>query len=191
MDIQLIGVSKSFNQKPVLNNLTLTFREGRRNCLMGPSGIGKTTVTNLILGLIRPDAGTIKGCEGKGFAAVFQEDRLIEHWDAVDNIKLVCDKSVTGSQINNELRAVGLSNVDGKAVRDFSGGMRRRVTIVRALMAKSEILILDEPLKGLDEELKNQIIDYIKEKTKGKTVIIVTHDKEELLIFDANLVSME
>lgn len=191
MDIQFIGVSKSFNNKLVLNNLTLTFREGMRNCLMGPSGVGKTTVTNLILGLIRPDAGTVQGCRGKRFAAVFQEDRLIEHWDAVDNIKLVCDKSITCSQIKNELEAVGLSDVDGKVVRDFSGGMRRRVTLVRALMAKSEILILDEPLKGLDDELKKHIIDYIKEKTEGKTVIIVTHDKEELQLFDANLVSME
>lgn len=191
MDIQFIGVSKSFNNKLVLNNLTLTFREGMRSCLMGPSGVGKTTVTNLILGLIRPDAGSIQGCRDKRLAALFQEDRLIEHWDAVDNIKLVCDKSVTSSQIQYELRAVGLSDVDGKAVRDFSGGMRRRVAIVRALMAKSEILILDEPLKGLDEELKKQIIDYIKEKTEGKTVIIVTHDKEELQLFDAYLVSME
>lgn len=179
MDIKFTQVSKSFQDKPVLKDLNLTFPEGRMTCLMGPSGSGKTTIINCILGLGRPDSGEITGTEDKLVAAVFQEDRLIEHWDAIKNIKLVCDKTVTAEQVLDELKEVGLEEALKKPVREYSGGMRRRVAIVRAMLAKSELIILDEPFQGLDDRIKEQVIDYIKRKTLGKTVILVTHDRED------------
>ena len=190
MSIQLIGVTKGFDDKLLFENLNLTLSQEQRYCLMGASGSGKTTLVQMLMGFVKPDSGEIKGTTQIRIAAVFQEDRLIEHWDAVKNIKLVCDRSVTAQEIQLELRQVGLEEEIGKAVRFYSGGMRRRVAIVRALLARSDLLILDEPFKGLDEALKLQVMNYIRKKSEGKTVLLVTHDKDDADRFDANRITL-
>jgi len=190
VDIQLIHITKSFGEKKVLQDVTITFPVGRISCLMGASGIGKTTLINLIMGIDQPDWGELLGCKNLRMAAVFQEDRLIEHWDAVKNIRLVCGKQVTKEQIEKHLQEVGLLEVQDKPVSSFSGGMRRRVVLVRAMLAKSELLIMDEPLKGLDNEMKLQVIEYIKRNMNGRTVIIVTHDKEEAESLNAQIITL-
>ncbi len=190
MDITLRHITKQFSQKTVLQDLNVVFLEGRINCLMGASGIGKTTAVHIIMGLVKPDSGEILGCQGKRVAAVFQEDRLIEHWSAIKNIKLVCGKEVSEEQIILELNCLGIEAYYDKPVIDFSGGMRRRVAIVRALLAESDLIILDEPFRGLDEALKLRVIDYIKERTKKKSVIIVTHEKKDVELLGAHLVTM-
>ncbi len=191
MDIRFTQVSKSFREKPLFENLNISLPEGRLSCLMGPSGIGKTTIINCIMGLTEPDSGEITGTEGKRIAAVFQEDRLIEHWDAVKNVKLVCDKAVTEQQILAELEEVGLKDITHKPVRDYSGGMRRRVAIVRAMLAQSDLVLLDEPFQGLDDARKEQVMDYVKRKARGKTVILVTHDREEAERLEADLIFLD
>ncbi|NLK28064.1 MAG: ABC transporter ATP-binding protein [Clostridiales bacterium] len=188
MDIRMIQVSKQYGANQVLKDLNLTFQEGRCHCLMGPSGIGKTTVINLLMGLENPDSGSILGMEGRRVAACFQEDRLIEHLDAISNVKLVCDKRITKEIVEEELNKVGLIDYIDKPVSALSGGMKRRVAIVRALLASSDLVIMDEPFKGLDQELKYRVINYIIEKTKGKTLIIITHDKEDVKRLEANLI---
>lgn len=187
MEIQLLHVTKSFGEHRLFTDLNLSFREGHIHCIMGASGSGKTTLLSMLMRLEKPDSGEIKGMEGKRIAAVFQEDRLIEHWDAIRNVKLTCAKTVTTQDIDIELKKVGIDEGRGKTVRQFSGGMRRRVAIVRALLAESDILILDEPFKGLDEETKKQVMAYVKENTRGKTVLLVTHDKEEAKELGAEL----
>lgn len=189
MDIQLVHICKRYGEKMVFTDLNLTFVQGHLSCLMGASGIGKTTLINLILGLTKADSGQIIGCRDRKCTAVFQEDRLIEHWDAVRNIRLVCSKTVTAEQVRRELHQVGIEDFD-KSVSEFSGGMRRRVALVRAIMAKGDILVLDEPFKGLDEELKSRMIAYVKQNTKDKTVIVVTHDKEEARLLEAEVITL-
>lgn len=191
MDIQLLHLSKCFDKKQVLNDVNLTFMEGYVNCLMGASGIGKTTILHLLMGLVKPDAGKILGMEDRRVAVIFQEDRLIEHWNAVENVRLVCDKQVTQKMIEEEFQKVGLEEYKEKPVRSLSGGMRRRVAIVRAMLAQSNLVIMDEPFKGLDESLKNTVIAYVRQKTAGKTVILVTHDKEEIPLLEGKLLLME
>lgn len=190
MDIKLLNINKQFNNKPVIKDLSLSFPVGRISCLMGSSGIGKTTLINLIMGLEKPDSGEIIGLEDKIISPVFQEDRLIEHWDTINNIKLVCPKEVSDKDIEAELSKVGLYEDRSKAVITLSGGMRRRVVLLRALLSNGNLIILDEPFKGLDEELKIKVIDYVKEKTKGKTVIIVSHDIKDAELLEAIQVRM-
>ncbi|HHU72808.1 MAG TPA: ABC transporter ATP-binding protein [Clostridiales bacterium] len=190
MDIKLLHINKQFDNKPVLKDLSITFPQGRISCLMGPSGIGKTTLINLIMGLEKADSGTITGLEDKIISPVFQEDRLIEHWDAINNIKLVCSKDVTNKIIEDELNKVGLYEDRYKPVLTLSGGMRRRVALLRALLHDGNLLILDEPFKGLDKELKNRVIEYVKEKAKGKTVILVTHDLKDAELLEAIQIRM-
>jgi len=190
MDIQVIQLSKQYEDKMIFHNLNATFQEGRINCLMSASGAGKTTLIHILMGLVKPDSGELRGISGKRIAAVFQEDRLIEHWNAIQNIRLVCDKAVTEQRMAQDLFKVGLEEGTDKPVKNYSGGMRRRVAIVRAMLAKSDLIILDEPFKGLDDNLKSQVMDYVNRSSEGKTVIIVTHDKEEAQRLEANLITM-
>jgi NitT/TauT family transport system ATP-binding protein len=188
MDIRLNSISKRYNSNLVLNKINLTFKEGQINCIMGPSGIGKTTLLYILMGLEKADSGEIQGLDEKRIAAVFQEDRLIEHWDAIANVKLVCDKNISNDQIAQEFAKVDLTEYEDKPVHKLSGGMRRRVAIVRALLSTSNLVIMDEPFKGLDSRLKQKVIAYVKEKTRGKTVICVTHDRDEAEALQANII---
>lgn len=180
-------VGVRFDENEVLKNLNLTISPGEVVGIMGASGIGKTTFLKTLLGLLKPTKGRIKGLENQRFSAVFQEDRLCEDFDAITNVQMVLPTSVTDRQIEEEFKKVALTEYQNKPVSQLSGGMKRRVAIVRAVMAMSDVLILDEPLKGLDENLKQQVIFYIKENITGKTVILVTHDKSEIEAFQARL----
>lgn len=185
MDITMTQLSKSFGELEIIKDLNLSLKEGQIYCLMGPSGIGKTTLIHMLMGLIKPDHGSIKGLRDKKPSVVFQEDRLIEHWDAIRNVQLVCDSTVTASVVEEEFHKVGLKDYNNKPVKELSGGMRRRVAIVRAILAKGNLLIMDEPFKGLDEQLREQVIQYVKDKARDITTIIVTHDKQELEMLEA------
>lgn len=191
MNIELVHINKSFGKNQVLEDINMIFTNGKINCIMGASGIGKTTLIHILMGLIKPDSGNILGIQGKHISAVFQEDRLIEHWDAVKNVMLVCQKGQTQEKVKNHFSRVGLTEYEGKPVLNLSGGMRRRVSIVRALLADYDLIIMDEPFKGLDETLKQQVIDYVVEETLGKTIIIVTHDKDEIKKLGADLILMK
>lgn len=191
MDIKVKNLNKSFKGQQVLCKANLLFLKGRVTCVMGASGVGKTTLAYIVMGLLEADSGEITGIQGKKISAVFQEDRLIEHWDTIKNIMLVCPVNVSREIVESYLKEIGLTDYEGKPVSSLSGGMRRRVAIVRALLSEHDILLMDEPFKGLDEELKKQVICFVKKKSEGKTVIIITHDKEEVTMLDAELITMK
>lgn len=187
-DIVLRNIFKSFDGKTVLNDISVTFPEGSISCVMGPSGCGKTTLLRIIAGLESYDSGSVCGVPSKkGF--VFQEDRLCEDFTAESNIRLVCGKSMSRTSIRKHLEALGLNDISGKPVREFSGGMKRRVAIARAICSNAEIVLMDEPFKGLDETNKTAVIDYVKTNTAGKTVIIVTHDASEAELLCGNVIT--
>lgn len=191
MDIFINNVSKSFGNKLVLKNFTATLYKNRFNCIMGPSGCGKTTLMNILKGFMVQDGGSIEGVPEKK-TAVFQEDRLCESFSAVANVRMVCLKAVDNIQIKEHLKRIGIgpSSMD-LPVSELSGGMRRRVAIVRAILIESDIVFLDEPFKGLDINTKDHVIQYVKDNIRNRTVVMVTHDIEEARALDANLISME
>jgi len=191
MAIKIEGLIKTFDEKIVLNGLDLIIEEGRTTCIMGPSGCGKTTLLMILMGLLPYDSGSIAGLEEKRMSAVFQEDRLCENFSPVSNVRLVCPPHVSKSDISIGLSAIGLGDSLSQPVRELSGGMRRRVAILRALMAEYDVLFMDEPLKGLDDKTKESVIRFVKQETKGKTVIMITHDETEAESFDAEKVILE
>ena len=189
-DLVLEGISKAFDGKQVLRDVRLRFPAGSATCILGPSGCGKTTLLRIVAGLERPDAGRMDGVPEK-ISFVFQEDRLCEAFTAVSNVRLAAGKDVPRDMIVRHLTALGLGEELEKPVQEFSGGMKRRVAIARAVCYPAELLLLDEPFKGLDEKLHNEVITYIREYSAGRTVICVTHDPEDAVRLDARIIEME
>lgn len=175
--LKAVNITKKFGDNTVLDNFTHDFADGKVTAVLGRSGCGKSTLLNVLMGLIKPDGGEVIR-DGERISAVFQENRLCENLTASANIRLVTGKRYTRGEIAAELAAVGLDCAE-KAVRELSGGMKRRTALLRALLAEYDVLFLDEPFKGLDADTKQTVLGYCKRKTAGKTVVFVTHDKDE------------
>ena len=169
---------KSFDGKMVLDHVSLTLESGGTACLMAPSGRGKTTLLRCIAGLETPDSGQITDLPER-IACVFQEDRLCDGFSAVDNIRLVTGKALGEGEIRRHLEELGLAGSLDQPVRELSGGMRRRVVISRAVCFGADLLLLDEPFKGLDDEARQQTADYILRHRGAAAILCVTHDRED------------
>lgn len=189
--ITIEGVSKKFGPTKVLSAVSLIIPDGGCTVVMGPNGSGKTTLMNLVLGLLAPDEGRIVGAAGTRKAAVFQEDRLCEHLSAISNLRLVVQGRVGNPAIRDELSRSGLP-VDAmtKPVSELSGGQRRRVAIARAMLAEGDLVCLDEPFEGLDPQTKESVMDYVGERTRGKSVLLITHDSAEAQRFGGEVVHL-
>ncbi|MBQ3076668.1 MAG: ATP-binding cassette domain-containing protein [Clostridia bacterium] len=189
-DIVFDKVSKSFGDKPVLRDFSARFAASRTTALMGPSGCGKTTVLNLLMGFERPDAGTITRPAGR-IGAVFQEERLAEGFSALGNLRMILGRRHDEGELVRHLTELGLPAEQlGQPVRTFSGGMRRRVAIARAVLYRAPLLLLDEPFKGLDEESRLAAIRYLKRHSEGVTTLLVTHDPKEAELLSAELLTL-
>lgn len=182
--IRVSRVTKEFVGRRVLDTVSLTFARGGAYCLMGMSGTGKTTLLRLLMGLEKADAGTVSGMGS--IAAVFQEDRLLEAFSAVENVCLVLPPG------QRTLALKALTDVLPKTcleqpVRELSGGMRRRVALVRALLARSDTLLLDEPFTGLDAAAKAASVRLIRAYRAGRTLLLVTHDRADAAALGATI----
>ena len=134
MEIAVKHLCKSFGGRTVLRDLTFTAGPGI-TAVMAPSGTGKTTLLRILLGLERPDSGTVEGLAGKRLTAVFQEDRLLEHLSADGNLRFVLGRAYDPAAARALLDRLGLPDTGPQPVREFSGGMKRRLALARALLA--------------------------------------------------------
>ena len=168
----------------IADGLSFSVAEGETAAVMGESGSGKTTLARLVLGLEKPDSGSIEAPER--IAVVFQEDRLLPWFSARRNVAaaLPRERARDAALIDAVLADVELTDAADKPIRELSGGMQRRVAIARALAYGGELLILDEPLKGLDEELKRRIVPRI--KARFSTILLITHSTDEAALFGAD-----
>ena len=168
----------------VFDDFSMEINEGESIAVMGESGSGKTTLVKLLLGLIKPDSGSIEGLDDRRISVVFQEDRLLPWYSAKENTELVLggiNKSERHKKALELLEKTELEPAADKPIRELSGGMQRRVSIARALAFGGDMIILDEPLKGLDPELKARIAAVI--KAHFKTLLLITHDEDEARLF--------
>lgn len=155
-------------------------------CIMGPSGCGKTTLLHLMAGLLRPDSGRITGFPEKR-SLMFQEDRLLPWLDARANVALVLGENDDPELPAKLLRDLGIDpEMD---IRSMSGGMRRRVALARALAFDSDALLLDEPFKGLDEELMRHCAELI--RRTGKSALVSTHSEAEAETLGAGILKIK
>ena len=176
-DIKVNDLVKTYGTLKVLNDFNAVIQNGRVTAVMAPSGVGKTTLLRILTGLEAPDSGHVSGMENRKISYVFQEDRLLESFDAVTNVRIVRPE-LSDEEVKTALAAVGLRE-NACIISEYSGGMKRRVAIVRALMADWDVLFMDEPFRGLDEISRKLTIDYISQLLKGRTCVLVTHDPDE------------
>lgn len=195
--IEVKNITKRFNDKLVLDNVSYEVNEGEIFGFIGPNGAGKSTLINIMTTLITPDSGSIKICgydilkepikakECIGY--VPQDLALIEELNAYDNLEFFgslygLKGKVLKERIKESLKVTGLEETKRLKVKKFSGGMKRRLNIAVAIMHHPKVLILDEPTVGVDPQSRNHIFSFVKNICKewGTTVIYTSHYMEEI-----------
>lgn len=187
MKIEVQHLSKSYGNLKVISDFNIDLPSDKIHCIFGPSGCGKTTFINILTGLSDADEGGIQGIENKTFSYVFQEDRLLPWATVEENMLFVLKdryhKKERNQLVDNYLSLVGLKEFRNHYPEELSGGMRQRVAIARALAYGGDILVMDEPFKGLHLELKKGLMDYIIDyrHEKNRFFFFITHDIDEAL----------
>ena len=176
MRIALEHVFFSYGDKEIFRDLSLWLPDRGILAVMGASGSGKTTLLRLLCGLLIPDAGAVHGLEDLRPAFIFQEDRLLPWFSALENLNLITGQAALSAEW---LGKVGLSGWEGAKPAKLSGGMCRRVAIARALASESNLLLMDEPFKGLDSGTKEAMMALIRERCREIPGVLITHDREE------------
>jgi len=194
MSLEIKGLYKDFDEISLFRDFSIGFTEGTITCILGPSGCGKTTLLNIIGNIIKPDRGTLAGFDGKVISYIFQDPRLLPWKTVKDNIEFVLSKDMPADEreklTDRFIRLVELDGFAGYYPSKLSGGMRQRVSIARAFACYSDIILMDEPLKGLDIKLKLNLIETFSRiwQADKRTVIFVTHDVDEALLLGNEIV---
>lgn len=183
--IKLENISFSYGNESIISNLSAEFEEGFIYCIMGLSGVGKTTLMKVISGLTKCAEGSISGTEKMKKTFIFQENRLLPWMSVYDNIKYVTSDE---KKIKQALADTQLLSEKNKLPEELSGGMARRAAIARAAAFDGDIFFIDEPLYGLDVKTSQGILEMIKNTVKDKTAFIITHSPDEAFVLADKLI---
>lgn len=194
-EVQIRHLHKEYGNHVVFSNLNINIEKGKITAILGPSGCGKTTLLNIIGGIEKEYTGEVIIGE-RSLSYIFQEDRLIQSLTVLENVAFVLKSSMNKADAekiaSKYLNIVKLIDYKDLYPNQLSGGMKRRTAIARALAYKSRILLMDEPFKGLDINLKNDIIEkFLKIQNEEKrTVIFVTHDIDEARTMSDKIITL-
>lgn len=190
--IEVQGVSKSFQGTKVLDNVNVSFEQGQIHGIIGRNGSGKTLLIKIICGFIRPDAGRVL-VSGKtvghgmtypkGIGAIIETPGFLPSQSAYENLRYLASfqNTIGPEEIRQAIQLVGLDPYDRKHVGKYSMGMKQRLGLAQAIMEDPDILILDEPMNGLDEQAVEEVRKLLLEfKEKGKTILLATHVAEDI-----------
>lgn len=180
--IEIKNLTKKYGDKTVFENLSFSVPELSTSAFTGRSGIGKTTLLRCIAGLERPDGGEIIGVTGKRLSYAFQENRLIPQVSALDNLLCFYPDRSRAIELLDKADLLSEANTP---VKDFSGGMKRRLSVVRALLYGGDIFFFDEPFRELDKSTADMMRGLVKRETVGKTVLMITHETADIGFFNA------
>ena len=194
MSLHIINLHKSYDDLLLFSNFNLDFAEGEITCILGPSGGGKTTLLNIIAGLVEPNGGNLVGFNGKVLSYIFQDPRLLPWQTVQENIEFVLTDAYEQTQrqtiASRFIKLVELTGFASYYPSQLSGGMRQRVAIARAFAYPSDLILMDEPLKGLDVKLKMNLLKAFSRiwQADKRTVIFVTHDVDEALMLGNTII---
>lgn len=184
MKFGLREVSKAYDGLTVLDDLSLEFPVGKISCLLGPSGIGKTTILNIVAGWVSPDSGALISPFNGSVSYLFQESLLFPWMTVMENVCYLMDESLAYAEKQELARELlshmELDGFDTHYPRELSGGMVRRVALARALGCPNSLLLMDEPFTALDSRLKTRIVEVVRKNivSRAQTVVLVTHDQK-------------
>ena len=182
--VKLERVTKEFEKRRIIEDVTCEIKKGEIWWIRGASGAGKTTFLRMLMGLEEVSSGKVGRKKGLKFSAVFQENRLLEWCDAVENVEFVASDLIDRERVIENLQKVLPRECLFQPVSTLSGGMKRRVALVRAVIVDSDILVLDEPFTGLDEKAMKKVEEYILEERRGRAIVIASHQGEEEIFSD-------
>lgn len=188
--IELKGISKDFKNHKILEDINIVFEKGFIYGLIGRNGSGKSVLMKIVSGLILPTSGEIiidgevqTGNFPENLGILFDEAGMLPSLSAFENLKLLA--SIRGKISDNRIRAYlemfGLDGHDKRKIKDYSLGMKQKVGIVNALMEDPDLILLDEPMNGMDEESVKEFRDVlIKLRGEGKIILITSHNREDI-----------
>lgn len=193
LDVRELAVR--FGPRTVVGGFSMALRHGEIVALLGPSGSGKSTVLRVIAGLLEPDGGTVwvdgrnvttEPAHRRNVGMVFQDDQLFPHLDVAGNVGFGLRmhgvaRGEARSRVAESLDLVGLAGFEARTIDRLSGGEAKRVALARSLAPRPAVLLLDEPLTGLDRELHDRLVVDLADllRATGTTAVLVTHDLDE------------
>lgn len=182
--IKIENVSKKYKNKNVFDNFNLEIEDNAVTAILGESGVGKTTLLNIVSGATEYTGKITGNYDGVSF--VFQEDRLIPFKTINENLEFVLGKG----DYSDALKEIGLDGCGNKYPSELSGGMAKRVSVLRAFLFKSDIILMDEPFSGLDLGTKYKVMNMFLEMWKNdkRTAILVTHNIDEALFLSDRII---
>lgn len=182
MILKISNVQKSFKDISVLKDFSMVVNREEILCIIGPSGCGKSTLLNIISGLVKPSGGEVVN-NSLNISYVFQEDRLLPWKNVYENIRIV-NKECSREKCLDLISKVGLKGFEGYYPSELSGGMRQRCSIARAFNYEADLMLMDEPFKSLDYNLRIDMIKYLLKlwKNTKKSIVFVTHEIDEALL---------
>lgn len=192
--IKISNLYKRYDNKVIFKDFSLTLDDEKINCILGESGIGKSTLLNILAGIENYEEGNIEGDSLESISYVFQDDKLVPYLTVKRNLELFLynyyDKEYGLREMDKVLKMLNILEVKNKYPRELSGGIKQRVNIARALLKPSKLILLDEPFKSLDYKTKYCIIKEMKKilEQQNRMVIFVTHDVDEAIAMEGKII---
>ncbi|WEV44168.1 ABC transporter ATP-binding protein [Lactobacillus sp. ESL0684] len=188
--LEIKQIKKSFGRKQVLQDVTLSAQAGELIHISGINGSGKSTIFKIVTGLLKPDSGTVKLGQNDVIGALIENPGFLEYESAMTNLQFLANlnHNFNEAKVSELLQYFELDPADNQAIAKYSVGMRQKVGIIQAVMEDQNIILLDEPTRGIDQASIRQFANLlIKLKQENKTVIVASHDRIAEIKYDRRL----
>lgn len=188
--LKITGIKKSFGRKSVLKNVSMIAKPGQLIHISGINGSGKSTIFKIVTGLLEADSGKVELDHGDVIGALIENPSFLEYESAMTNLHFLANLNhrYNEKRVRSLLQQFELDPDDSQAIAKYSVGMRQKVGIIQAVMEEQNIILLDEPTRGIDQESIGQFLTLLNRlKQENKTVIIASHDQIDEINYDQDL----